>query len=115
MSPKSSKKLSVIYAWSALRELDIIWEWNEKTYSRRHAADYMAFLEEHINALGRRYEHGKTLNLRADLRYIVIRRKAKGHGHIAVYRYDDKEVNVLHVFHTAQNWPVTLTAEQPSE
>ena len=73
----------------------------------------MDFLERHIDALSEDYPRGKVVETRPEFRYIVIRRKAKGHYHLAVYRCDDKTIDVLHVFHTAQDWQRVLADETP--
>lgn len=57
----------------------------------------------------------KTVSDRPDLRYIIMRCKAKGHGHVVVYRFDETRIDVLHVFHTAQNWQTILAEEAPSQ
>ena len=44
-----------------------------------------------------------------------MRCKAKGHGHVVVYRFDETRIDVLHVFHTAQNWQTILAEEAPSQ
>jgi plasmid stabilization system protein ParE len=115
MSVTQGQALPVVYAPVALQELDVIWDWNEKNYSRSHAARYVDFLEHHIDALSENHQRGKVVESRPEYRYIIIRRKAKGHGHVAVYRFDDKGVNVLHVFHTAQDWQAILSEETPSQ
>lgn len=51
---------------------------------------------------------GTQVSIRPDLWYILIRRRAKGHGHVVVYRFDDQQVSVLYVFHTAQDWQARL-------
>ena len=56
---------------------------------------------------------GNNLGNRPDLRYVDIRRKPKRHGHIVVYRFDDTRIDVLHVFHTAQDWQTILADETP--
>jgi plasmid stabilization system protein ParE len=43
----------------------------------------------------------------------LIRRKSRGHGHIAVYGVDESTVNILHVFHSAQDWQRRLQGETP--
>lgn len=113
MNAQSRPALPVIYAPAALQELDAIWDWTEKTYSRSHAASYIDFLVRHVESLGRRYAQGHAVDVRPDLRYVLIRRKAKGHGHVAVYRFNDTEVHILHVFHTAQDWQAKLADEPP--
>jgi plasmid stabilization system protein ParE len=44
--------LTVVYAATALRQLDEIWNWNERLYSADHADRYIEFLERHMEALG---------------------------------------------------------------
>jgi len=105
--------LVVIRAPTAIDELDDIWRWNAERYSVSHADAYLRFLEENIANLANNYATGKMVATRAKLHYIIIRRRAKGHGHLAVYSYNDKEVRILHVFHTAQDWQSKLIEELP--
>jgi len=104
--------LTVVYAAKALKELDEIWDWNRRHYSSDHADQYIEFLQRHIDALCTDHRHGKQVGSRPDLSYILIRRKSKGHGHLAVYSADETQVNVLHVFHSAQDWQNKLLDEQ---
>lgn len=115
MSARRGRAMPVIYAPAALEELDAVWDWNEKHYGRSRAADYVDFLERRIDALSENHQRGRTVESRPEYRYILIRRKAQGHGHVAVYRCDDKEIHVLHVFHTAQDWQTALAEERPDE
>src|SRR5690349_15666904 len=96
--------LPVVISPTVLDELHGVWLWNAEHYSPAHADAYLAFLKKHIYGLGRRFGQGKTVRSRPDLRYITIRRSVKGHGHVTVYHFDDKQIDVLHVFHTAQDW-----------
>jgi len=105
------EKLTVVYAASALNQLDEIWDWNRRHYGVGHANQYLEFLRRHIDALDGEHRRGKQVASRPELRYIVIRRKSRGHGHIAVYQVDGKQVNVLHVFHSAQDWQAKLADE----
>jgi plasmid stabilization system protein ParE len=100
--------LRVIRAPAAIDELHDIWQWNAGHYGASHADDYLRYLTESIADLATHYDRGKLVPGRPDLRYVIIRRRAKGHGHVAVYNYDDEEVHVLHVFHTAQDWQTKL-------
>ena len=50
MEPREPR-LKVIYAASARAELDQIWDYNERTYSREHASDYLDFIQRGIEAL----------------------------------------------------------------
>lgn len=112
MASKGQPALTVIYSATALGDLDEIWDWNAKTHGPGHAAQYIEFLEQHINALSRDYGTGQVVSARPDLRYLIIRRKNRGHGHVAVYRFDDHTVSILHVFHTAQDWRNKVSGEE---
>ncbi len=113
MSPEHGSVLPVAYAPLALQDLDVVWDWNEKTYGRDHAARYVDFLRRHIDALGENHPRGRAVDSRPDLRYIRISRRRRGHGHVAVYRVDANAVNVLYIFHTAQDWQAKLAEEHP--
>lgn len=105
--------LTVIRSPTAIGELDAVWRWNAEHYSPPHADAYLDFLKERIADLANSDIKGNTVSTRPDLRYVVMRRRATGHGHVAVYNFDDKEVHILHVFHTAQDWQTKLTEEKP--
>jgi plasmid stabilization system protein ParE len=81
-------------------------------YGVPHADVYLRYLKESIAGLASIYARGKTVITRPDLHYIVIRRRASGHGHVAVYNFDDNEVHILHIFHTAQDWQTKLIEEK---
>ncbi len=114
MSAERRSALPVVYAPLALQDLDVVWDWNEKTYGPDHAARYVDFLERHIDALGENHPRGRVVESRPELRYMRISRRKRGHGHIVVYRVDADAVNVLYVFHTAQDWQAKLAEEHPS-
>jgi len=105
-------RLPVIYADDALREIDKIADWNEETYSRAHARDYIRFLERHIDSLAKEFEKGNPVSTRPDLHYIRIQKRSKAYGHVAVYIFDDQAVTIVHVFHTSQDWENKLAEAQ---
>jgi len=109
----SKSVLNVVLAPIAIDELAAIWQWNAEHYSPGQADRYVGFLKGVINRLGDCYQQGKAIEVRPDLRYLLVRRRSKGHGHVIVYRFDDSSVYVLHVFHTAQNWQAQLGSDQP--
>jgi plasmid stabilization system protein ParE len=110
MDPRE-RPVKVIVSPIARDELAEIWEWNAKERGVRHADSYLAFLGRSISALSRSYLKGKKVATRPDLQYIQIRRRNRGHGHVAVYTVDDQAVNILHVFHTAQDWQAKVAEE----
>jgi plasmid stabilization system protein ParE len=99
--------LTIRYSPTAIAELDDIWRWNAERYSLPHADEYLQFLRGKIADLARNHAKGRALGSRPDLHYIVAKRRARGHGHVAVYTFNDEEVLILHVFHTAQDWQNT--------
>lgn len=115
MDSEKRPTLTVVYAAKALKELDEIWDWNDERHGSDHADQYVEFLERQIDALSSDHRLGKQVGFRPELSYILIRRKSKGHGHIAVYGVDEMRVNVLHVFHTAQDWQSKLKEEADRE
>ena len=102
------RRLRVVYSENALEELDGIADWNEVTYSRAHAKSYILFLQREIGLLGKSPLVGRQVEDRPWLRYLNIRRKPKGHGHVAVYQVEGQTVHILHLFHTAQDWRTLL-------
>lgn len=111
---KSKPALNVILSSTAIRELHDVWLWNAAQYSAAHADRYVGYLKSRINDLARQSAKGNVVRTRPDLHYVLIRRKSKGHGHVVVYSFDDTEVNVLHVFHTAQDWESKLMEQRPN-
>src|SRR5947199_10399646 len=92
---QSKPKLTVQVAPDAAAELAEIWRWNAENYSPDQADRYVAFLKQVIFGLDRLYWHGTTIDDCPGLRYVLIRRKRKRHGHIAVYRVSDSTVDVF--------------------
>lgn len=112
-SPKHP--LTVILSPTAVAELHEVWQWNAEHYSPPHADSYHRFLKERVYGLARIHGLGKPVSGRPDLRYVIIRRKAKGHGHIVVYRVSTAAVEILHIFHTAQDWQTQLAKDSPNQ
>ncbi len=103
--------LTIIRSSVAIDELDGVWRWNAGRYGASHADAYLHYLNGCIANLASSYARGKMVSSRPDLRYVIMRRRAGGHGHVAVYNFDDREVHILHVFHTAQDWHAKLKEE----
>jgi|SRR5579859_5549837 len=103
--------LAIAYSPAALEELDEIWRWNAERYSPAHADAYVSFLQSRIERLAHDHDRGRRITGREDLRYIIILRRPKSHGHVAVYSVHECEVFILHVFHTAQDWGRKLRDE----
>lgn len=100
------RPLSIIYSPSALAELEDIWVWNAERYGREQADKYVQFLFESIEKLSSMPLLGSPLSKRRDVRWLLMKWKAKGYGHVAVYVVDEESsvVTIAHIFHTSQQW-----------
>jgi plasmid stabilization system protein ParE len=107
--------LRIVYAPSALAELDEIWNWNLERNGFNQAQAYLTFLRSEVDALGTDYERGREVSTRPELRYVTLRWSGRGHGHVVVYQIDlpRNRVIVAHVFHTRQNWEQHLKRARP--
>lgn len=101
---KESLFYPIEFAHDARMELDEIWNWNKRRYDEEHANQYTRFLRSEIDLLSTDPHRGKHLSGSSVLRHLVIRRKHRGNGHIAIYEIREKTVYILHVFHTSQDW-----------
>ncbi|HEX4052955.1 MAG TPA: type II toxin-antitoxin system RelE/ParE family toxin [Tepidisphaeraceae bacterium] len=106
----------VDYTPEALANLDEIWDWNAERYGRIRADSYVEFLQRRTDRLSTEYARGRRIPANTKLRYRVIQRTKKRHGHIVVYEVnDDDVVRVLRYFHTAQDWQNKLQEEAEQE
>jgi len=105
--------MTVILAPVATDELQGIWDWNAEQYGVAHADEYLGLLWQAIDRLAESHALGTVVPGRADLRYVLVRRRSRGHGHVLVYGVGAAMVTVAHVFHTAQDWQNTLVSESP--
>ena len=101
--------MTVVNTASATDDLDEIWRWNARHRSPAQANEYLAFLRSEIDELASKHASGQPVPNRPGCFYNTIRRKTRGHGHVAVYRTAGTTVIVMRVFHTAQNWQATFT------
>jgi plasmid stabilization system protein ParE len=101
---RKPRKLKVEFSHDALDTLEEIWKWNARTYNPEHAQSYTDFLESKANSLAINYLAGKIVPTRPEIRYITLKRKVGGHGHVAVYEIINDKVYVLNFYHTAQDW-----------
>lgn len=110
-----SAKPKIRYAHTAQLDLDEIAVWNQKRYWSEHAARYVDYLQSQIEEHCHDDQKSHVVASHPGLLYVMIRRKKSGHGHIAIFQRDDQRINVLHVFHSAQNWQHHLIDEAALE
>lgn len=99
----SKPPLAIIHSPVAIDELHEIWVWNVKNPGLAPADAYAQFLADNIAKLAVDYDVGRPVAMRPDLRFQIVRRRRRGHGHALVYKFDENEVRLLHVLHTAQD------------
>lgn len=96
-------RLEVLTTPNAAVDLAQIWAWNAQRYDLDHADKYVQFLQNQTDRLAIEYQNGRPVPGIPEYQYVVLR-KGRGHGHIAVYWVRDSVVEILHYFHTAQDW-----------
>ena len=101
---RKARKLAIHYRDLARSCLKEIWDWNANQFGPEHAEKYVKFLVDRADALETAYLQGKMVPNRDSYRYIVVRRKSQGHGHLIVYLILSDRVEVLAFFHTRQDW-----------
>lgn len=103
------RALNVVLSSRAINDLNAVWEWNAAKYGEDHADKYFSFLLEGVATLTHAYQEGRAVGVDPTIRYIVLKMRTRGHGHLAVYQVSDLRVEVLHIFHTAQDWRREVT------
>jgi plasmid stabilization system protein ParE len=99
----------VDYTPEALVDLDVIWDWNAQTYGNVHADAYIEFLRKETDRLDTEYTRGRIVPTVSTLRYRMIQKKKRGHGHVVIYEVNGTVlVRILRYFHTAQDWQSKL-------
>ena len=107
--------MTVDYTPEALIDLNLIWDWNARKYGNVHGDAYIDFLRRETDRLDTQYDRGRIVPTVSTLRYRLIRRRSKWHGHVVVYEVKPGVlVRILRYFHTAQDWQTKLAAD-PAE
>jgi plasmid stabilization system protein ParE len=98
--------LTVVVSNKAASDIEAIYRYNAEHRGIRAADRYEAFLKGKIAGLAEDYDHGRSVERRPHLSYLLMKLRAGGDGHIAVYRVDavTATVRILHIFHTKQDW-----------
>ena len=86
---------------NALRSLDNIWLWSANQFGLAQGDSYLTFLWQNIERLGSEYQKGRPVGRH---RYMLVKRRSKGYGHIVIYLVSASSVEILEIFHTAQDW-----------
>lgn len=93
--------LNVTLSPDAEADLLEIWADNADFYQDvAHADAYVGFLLAGIEALAQGYRSGRPLEGYPEYRFVILRKRPRGHGHYVIYSFDSQAVTVLRVFHT---------------
>jgi toxin ParE1/3/4 len=101
---KRTRRLAVRISTTAADSLIEIWNWNAGRYGPDHADAYVQFVRDSVALLGTDPEHGRPVPTAPEFRYITVRRRPGGNGHVAVYQVKAETIELLDFFHTAQDW-----------
>jgi plasmid stabilization system protein ParE len=105
--------VKVVYSAEALASLGGIWYWNAQRYGRGHADSYIRFLRAETDKLAAGSTVSRQVPASPRLRFITIRRRTGGHGHIAVFSLNDESILIVDYFHSAEDWQKHVSADQP--
>ncbi|HEY3780671.1 MAG TPA: type II toxin-antitoxin system RelE/ParE family toxin [Fimbriimonadaceae bacterium] len=107
---KQRPSLAVIYTFAARDELRGIWSYNAKRRSTKQANSYEDFLMRGIDRLADEYGQGEDVTGFPEFKSLILIKRRGGDGHVVIYEIDAAAgtVNILHVYHTKQDWPAKL-------
>ena len=97
-------ELAVHYRDFSLNCLREIWNWNAAQYGPDRADSYGLFLEDRADALATNYLRGRKVPNRESYRYIVAKKRSRGHGHLIIYMILESRIEILAFYHTRQDW-----------
>jgi plasmid stabilization system protein ParE len=104
---KRAKTLPVIISPTAEHELWRIYDYNLERRGQKPADSYDVFLANRIQKLATNYPLAKAVEDKPGLFYALAQRRSKSDGHVIVFSIGNA-IDVLHVFHTKQDWPSKL-------
>lgn len=96
--------LSVVFTPAARADLLGIWHWNALEYGEKRADSYVEFLLEAVQKLAASPQIGPEVSDYPGLRRYLVKRRSRGHGHLVFYRVAGSRLEVIHIYHTAQDW-----------
>jgi|CXWL01.1.fsa_nt_gi plasmid stabilization system protein ParE len=101
---KQPKSLEVVFTTSAWAEWLAIWEWSASQFGVVQADKYLNFLEKTIKTIAQNPDLGILVKEHDRVRRVLAKQRASRYGHIIFYRANAKRLEILHFFHTSQDW-----------
>lgn len=111
----SRPPLTIIYAPAAGAALEGIFDHNAEHRGFSIAESYERFLIGRIRDLARNPMMGKAVAADPTFRYLIMRKRSGGAGHVAAYRVDEdaQRLEIVRIYHTSQDWRTYLEGEGP--
>ena len=109
---QETRPLDVFFTPAARADLIAIWEWNAVEHGIRRADSYIAFLERKIVELSEKPALGQPVTEYPGVLRRLAKRRSRSHGHIIFYRVAGARLEVLHIYHTAQDWQSKIDAQE---
>jgi plasmid stabilization system protein ParE len=106
---RRKRALKLEFTATAQADLLAIWDWNASQYGEAHADKYIETLFAAARRLCRSPESGMPIAEFIGLRRYLVKKRSKGHGHFIIYREEGEQLQVLHLYHSAQDWRRKLT------
>jgi plasmid stabilization system protein ParE len=94
----------VSYSTAATRDLHNIWIWNADTHGVATADQYEEFLKKAISLLRSSPKRVQRVPHKLDLQYVTAQQKPRRHGHVIVFKGSSSDIEIVRIFHTAQDW-----------
>jgi len=101
---KGAAKVKIELARKADIDMTEIWIDNAERYSVDHADKYSHFLVESLQELAKNLALSGPVDEFPSLRSFTMKRRARGHGHIAFFEIHDDTIMVVRVLHTAMDF-----------
>ncbi len=97
--------MNLRFSQAAKADMAEIWVYNADTYGITHANEYEAYLYSRIHTLQINPNSGRPALDRPGYRYLIMKKRARGHGHAAYYRVDGDTIWIVRILHTAMHAP----------
>lgn len=107
-----TKALTIRLTPAARADLIGIWHWNASKNGEARADAYVDFLLASLDRLAMNPSLGKAVPEYEGLRRYLVKKRSRSHGHIVFYRHDADKLEVIHFYHTAQDWLGRMSKEK---
>lgn len=101
---RQRQALELHFTPDARADLVGIWQWNANEFGVRRADGYVEFLLTEIEKVAKQPDGCVAVPEFPGLMRKLIKRRSRGNGHIVFFRVRESRLEVIHIYHTAQDW-----------